>query len=158
VNTSKQIAKHFREIYFGGNWTAINIKDQLQDVTWQLANKKKYSFNTIIALTYHINYYVNGVLKVFQGEDLTIRDKYSFNHPKISSQKDWDFFLEKTYSDAEQFAYQIEQISDNKLCEDFIEKEYGTYYRTLHGIIEHCHYHLGQIVILKKLLLELEKQ
>jgi len=34
---------------------------------------------SIAALTFHINYYVAGVLNVFQGGKLEIRDKYSFD-------------------------------------------------------------------------------
>ena len=38
------------------------------------------------------------------------------------------------------------------LWETFADEKYGHYYRNLHGIIEHTHYHLGQIVLIKKLL------
>ena len=34
---TKQIAKHFREIHFGENWTSSNLKDNLDKVTWQQA-------------------------------------------------------------------------------------------------------------------------
>jgi hypothetical protein len=29
-------------------------------------------------------------------------------------------------------------------------EKYGNYYRNIHGIIEHIHYHLGQIVLIEK--------
>jgi len=48
----------------------------------------------------------------------------------------------------------IEQLPETKLGETFSDEKYGTYYRNLHGIIEHNHYHVGQIVIIKKLLLQ----
>jgi hypothetical protein len=85
MNLTAQIAKHFREIHFGGNWTSVNLKETLKDVTWQQATTKVYSFNTIAALVYHTNYYVNAVLKVFHGASLDAHDKYSFDlPPKIS--------------------------------------------------------------------------
>ncbi|MGN6163930.1 MAG: hypothetical protein ACTHOF_05245 [Flavisolibacter sp.] len=43
-------------------------------------------------------------------------------------------------------------MADSKLDEIFVDEKYGTYYRNLQGIIEHTHYHLGQIVLIKKLL------
>ena len=43
MQLSNQIAKHFREVYFGGNWTCSNLKDQLKDVTWKQATQKIYS-------------------------------------------------------------------------------------------------------------------
>ena len=150
----KQIAKHTREVYFGGNWTCSNLKDNLADVTWQQATTEVYSFNTIAALVYHINYFVGAALQVLQGEPLTANDKYSFDHPPIRSQQDWENLLDKTWADAEHFASLIEQLPESRLWEDFSEGKYGNYYRNIHGIIEHAHYHLGQIVLIKKILLQ----
>lgn len=156
MNLTNQLAKHFREVHFGGNWTASNLKEHLFDVSWQQANTQVYSFNTIAALVYHINYYVGAVLKVFQGEPLNAHDKYSFDHPPILSQEDWDKLLDKTWTDAEHFAGLIEQLPESMLNEIFSENKYGNYYRNIQGIIEHTHYHLGQIVLIKKILLTKE--
>ena len=47
---------------------------------------------------------------------------------------------------------EIEKLGDNKLAEVFAQDKYGTYFRNLMGVIEHAHYHLGQIVIIKKMI------
>ena len=151
-NAPSQISKHLREIHFGGNWTDVNLKDQLADVTWQQATTRVHSFNTIAVLVYHMNYYVRSVTNVLQGNPLDAHDKYSFDLPPITSQADWESLLAKTWSDAETFASLIEQLPESRLWDDFSDNKYGNYYRNLHGIIEHCHYHLGQIVLIKKLL------
>jgi len=148
----EQIAKHLREVYFGGNWTYSNLKDTLADVTWQQAVTQVHSFNTIAALVYHIHYYVNACLKVLQEEPLTAKDKYSFDHPPLLSSADWESLLQTTWSDAELFASLIEQLPEHKLWETMVHEKYGSYYRNFQGIIEHSHYHLGQIVLIKKLL------
>ncbi len=147
-----QIAKHFREIHFGGNWTCSNMKDVLSDVTWQQATTQVQSFNTIATLTFHVNYFVGAALEVLEGKPLNAHDKFSFSHPPIHSQEDWQKLLDKAWADAERFAVLVEQLPENKLWEDFTDKTYGSYYRNIHGIIEHMHYHLGQIVVIKKLL------
>ena len=152
MNLTMQIAKHIREVYFGGNWTAVNLKDNLADVTWQQATTQVHSLNTIDALVYHINYFVNAVLKVLQGGPLDAHDKYSFDLPPISSQQDWEKLLDEMFTNAEKFAGLVEQLPENKLWEDFAGEKYGNYYRNIHGIIEHTHYHLGQIVLIKKIL------
>jgi len=154
MNLTEQIAKHLREVYFGGNWTSSNLKDNLADVTWRQATTQVYSFNTIAILVYHMNYYVSAVLKVLQGEPLTAKDKYSFDLKPIQSKEDWEKMLDKTWTDAENFASLIEQLPESKLWEDFTDKKYENYYRNLHGIIEHIHYHLGQIALIKKMLLK----
>jgi hypothetical protein len=153
MNLTAQIAKQFRNLNFGGNWTCSSLKDHLKDVTWQQATTQVYSINTIATLVYHMNYYVRAVLEVLQGEPLSAKDKYSFDHPPIRSEEDWKNFLDEIWTDAENFATLIEQMPESKLWEDFSEGKYGNYYRNIHGIIEHAHYHLGQIVLIKKILL-----
>ncbi|MEO5946305.1 MAG: DUF1572 domain-containing protein [Chitinophagaceae bacterium] len=152
MSTAAQIAKHFREIYFGGNWTASNYKETLAEISWQQATTKVYNFNTIAVLVFHTNYFVDEVLKVLEGGPLDAHDKFSFDHPAINSKDDWDKMLLKTFTDAEKFAGLVEQLPAELLYETFCDEKYGNYYRNLHGIIEHCHYHLGQIVLLKKIV------
>jgi len=150
--TTTQIAKHFREIHFGGNWTTSNIKDQLSDVTWQEANIKIQNLNTIAALTFHVNYYVDAVGKVLEGGPLVAKDKVSYHYPPITSQADWESMVNKALTDAEKFASLLEKMPDSKMEEIFIDPKYGVYFRHMIGIIEHTHYHLGQIAIIKKLI------
>lgn len=158
MNVTSQIAKHFREIHFGTNWTWSNMKEHLSDVTWQEAITQVHSLNTIATLVYHVNYYVDAVIRVMQGQPLSSSDKHAFSHPPVQSEYDWEKMLEKVWNDAETFATLLEQLPDHKLWENIADEKYGIYYRNLHGIIEHMHYHLGQIVIIKKILREQEHQ
>ena len=89
MNASTQLAKHLREVFFGGNWTVSNVKEQLADVTWQQATTQVQSFNTIATLAFHISYFVSVVTKVLEGGPLEGNDKLSFAHPPINSQEDW---------------------------------------------------------------------
>jgi hypothetical protein len=156
MKLTEQMAQHFREIHFGGNWTSVSLKESLEGVDWQQATAKVESLNTIASLVFHTNYYVSAVLKVLQGEPLHASDKYSFDHPLIESQEDWEKLLNRTWVDAENFGAVIEQLPESKLWETFTDEKYGNYYRNIHGIIEHIHYHLGQIVLIKKLLAQKE--
>lgn len=156
MSITEQIAKQIRDVHFGGNWTSVNLKETMADVSWQQAVSKFGSFNTIATLIYHTNYYVSAVLDVLKGGPLTAKDLYSFDHPPIQSREDWEIMLNKCWDDAEDFARLVEQLPENILWETFSEGNYGNYYRNLQGIIEHTHYHLGQIVLIKKLLRQKE--
>ena len=68
------------------------------------------------------------------------------------NKEDWEKLLAKLFADAETFAGLVEQIPESRLAEIFCDEKYGNYYRNLTGIIEHTHYHMGQIVIIKKIL------
>ena len=96
-------------------------------------------------------------MKVLQGGTLDAKDKYSFEFPPILSPNDWENLLNKTWTDAETFASLAEQLTENKMDETFCDEKYGSYYRNLHGIIDHLHFHLMQIVLIKKILLQIEK-
>jgi hypothetical protein len=147
-----QIAKRIRDVHTGGNWTDSNLKDLLNEITWQQANEKVGSFNTIVALVYHINYFVKAVLDVLRGKPLDAHDKFSFDHPPITSQEDWNHFIDKVFRDAEELASLVEKLPESKMWEDFTHEKYGNWYRNVAGIIEHTHYHLGQIALIKKMV------
>ena len=157
MSLPEQIAKHIRGVYFGGNWTVSCLKENVTDITWQQATRQVYTFNTIATLVYHIHYFVRTVLKVLQGGPLEGNDRYSFDHPPIDSQEDWEQFLKSVWSEAATFADLIEELPESQLWENLADPKYGSYYRNLHGIIEHTHYHLGQIALIKKLLSQVEE-
>ena len=152
MKLAQQIATHFREVHFGGNWTGSSFKKIMEDVTYEQAITKIQDLNTILTLVFHVNYYVAAVLKVFQGEALSAKDELSFKHPQIDSEAEWQAFLAKVWEDAEQFADFVAKLPDECFQKDFTDKKYGNYYRNIYGIIEHTHYHIGQISLLKKIM------
>lgn len=149
------LANRFREVILNGTWVAnTNFKHQLTDSDWKTATSKVGSLNTIAILAQHIHYYINGINTVFKGGTLDIKDTYSFDFIPIKSQIEWETFLKKFWNDAEEFASLIEQMPNEKLNSAFTDEKYGSYQRNIDCMIEHSYYHLGQIVLIKKLLSE----
>ena len=152
MDYTQQIAKHLRDVHFGGNWTAVNLRDKLADVTWQQATARVDAFYSIATLVFHMNYFICATIRVLRGGPLDAKDKFSFDCPPITSQQDWKCLLNKSWEDAEELASLIEGMPESQLAEIFVDEKYGTWYRCLQGPIEHCHYHLGQIAVIKSLL------
>ncbi len=153
MKTSIQLAHRFREVILNGKWIAnTNWQDQLNEVDLKLAVAHVSDLNSIAKLTFHINYYIEGVLQVFEGGSLDIRDKYSFELPQMNTEQEWNALKDNLFSNSEKFANHVEQMSNEKLNEVFVDQKYGNYYRNIEGLIEHSYYHLGQITIIKKLL------
>jgi uncharacterized damage-inducible protein DinB len=149
----EHIAHRLGEVLLSGHWIAnTNLKEQIESVTWKEATQKIDSLNTIAALTYHVNYYLGGILNVFNGGQLEIRDKYSFDLPPIHTEEDWTALVNQYLSNAKQFITHVETMDDTKLDAVFVDEKYGTYQQNIEGVIEHCYYHLGQISLLKKLI------
>jgi len=150
---STDLANRLKEVLLSGKWIAhTNIQAQLQRTSWKLANKKIGSHNSIAELTFHIDYYVGGILNVLKGGDLEIRDKYSFSMSKIESESDWQNLIQSFVKNAQDIVVRIKAIPDSRWSEPFVRAEYGTYERNIEGLIEHSYYHFGQISLLLKLL------
>jgi len=158
MQSTQELAHRFREVILNGTWVAnTNYKHQLTGMDWTIATTKYGSLNTIAILVQHIHYYIIGVKNVFKGGNLEIKDKYSYDFSPIQSQEQWEAFLTRFWNDAEEFASLIEQMPDERMNEVFVDEKYGTYQRNIDGMIEHSYYHLGQIVLIKKILAEPEK-
>ena len=155
MEPSNQLAQRFRELFLNGTWIAnTNYHELLSDVNWQQATQKISSLNTIAILTFHINYYVAGVLQVFEGGSLDIKDKYSFDAPKITSKDDWDTLKSDLLKNVETFAKHIESMSEDLLESTFVDEKYGSYRRNIEGLIEHSYYHFGQLSLILKMVNE----
>lgn len=155
MNIVQQTAARFREVLLNGTWVAnTNYRHQLQDMEVSVANRKIGEANSIALLAQHIHYYLAGVKKVLEGGSLDISDQYSFDFAPIETQQEWNAFLNKFWHDAEVFAQLVEQMDEQNFSNAFVLEKYGNYLRNIDCMIEHAYYHLGQIVLLRKLLLQ----
>jgi len=149
------IANRLREVLLSGKWIAnTNFKDQILSVGWEQAIQKVDNLNTIALLTFHINYYLAGLLNVFTSGKLEIKDKYSFDLPEIKSEKDWNKLVNAFLSNSEMFVNQVEQMDESMLDQPFVEEKYGSYLRNIEGVIEHSYYHLGQVSLIRKMIIQ----
>lgn len=150
---STQLANRLGEVILNGRWIAnTNIKDQIENLDYTIANKQVQSLNTIAILAQHIHYYVSGIKNVFVNGNLEIRDKFSFDFPPITSQKQWKSFQNLFWKDTEELIEHISHLSESELQNPFVDEKYGNYQRNIDGLIEHAYYHLGQIVLIKKMI------
>ncbi len=147
------LANRLREVLLNGHWIAnTNYQEQLYDISWEQATLKIDTLNTIAALTYHINYYLKGLIAAFETSKLEISDKYSFDLPDITEKDDWGKLRSDFLINAALFADKVEQLDTEIFDQPFFDEKYGSYLRNIEGTIEHCYYHLGQIVLIKKMI------
>ena len=148
-----ELARHIRETHFGNNWTDVDMTAVLKDVTWQQAVATPIpDANSIAVLVFHINFYLNYVHKSIKEGVYQFDHEDSFKVPPIQSEADWQALLQKTWDDAEAFAQTVEKLPNSASIYDIIPPFSNSFYKNIQGIVEHTHYHLGQIVLLKKLV------
>lgn len=152
MNRSQTISVRLQEVLLDGIWIAnTNFKAQITSIDWQQATKQVHDLNTIAALTFHINYYLTGLLDAFETGRLDISDKYSYNLSPIKSQLDWDTLVADFLNNAQRFVDVIKHMDDAKFDQPFIDGKYGTFLRNIESVIEHSYYHLGQVVLIRRL-------
>jgi hypothetical protein len=147
-----EIARQGRECFFGKNWTWVNFQETLSGLNRESALRQVHGFNTIATLVYHIGYYFDAQVRVLEGGTLDASDKASFHHPPVDSEADWQQLVDRLFDTARRWIALVEIFDDQKLSETFLEEKYGNWYRNFCGAVEHAHYHLGQIVLIKKMI------
>lgn len=151
--TSAYLANRLSEVWFDGKWVAnTNLREQLLATSWQQATTKVGNLNTVAALAFHLNYYIKGVLDVFHGKDLIIQDRFSFDAPEIQNENDWNEQRDDLFRNASEFFDFVEKMNEEQVHSTFVREQYGSWLRNLDGMVEHNYYHLGQIVLLRKLI------
>jgi hypothetical protein len=99
-----------------------------------------------------MDHYVRAVMERMENKPRTLTHEQSVEEPEIHSEADWQALLERMWANGEKFATAIEHFPEAKLWEVFMAPEYGNGFRNISGVIEHNHYHLGQIVVVKKMV------
>lgn len=149
------MAGRVREVFLDGKWIAnTQYKDLIEGIDWHQATRKVGSLNTVALLTFHVNYYVAGILNVLKGGELEIRDRFSFDMAPIESAADWEELKGKFLADAEALAQACAEMPDAMWDAVFVDAKYGTYLRNIEAMIEHGYYHMGQISLVRKMVLE----
>lgn len=143
------IAQHLVDVHEGDNWTEVNIKNTLQDLTYeQAAMVTPISPNSIAMLVHHLAFYNEVVQQRLLGAYPPIPPSNGFDVPILNSEAQWQELQLKLFTSARSLADSILHYSEDKLFE-MPPTGYNTPYKYLHGLTEHAHYHLGQMVILK---------
>jgi hypothetical protein len=62
--------------------------------------------------------------------------------------------LDRLWKAPNQWLALVEAMPEEQLRQPFDRGKYGNWFRNLCGVVEHVHYHLGQIVLIRKMIRE----
>ncbi|HVT84752.1 MAG TPA: DinB family protein [Chitinophagaceae bacterium] len=151
MNIKSLVAQHIREV-LKGNWSDIFLTDVLHDVTLDEANFIPPSKNSIAMLANHLKFYNDIVILRLQNDNRPVNyDANGFDVPLLDTEKSWQQLKENVLSSFIKLAEEVEAMPEEKLFE-LTPSGSATFYKTLHGVVEHAHYHMGQMMIIKKLI------
>tara|TARA_R110002012_G_scaffold11112_5_gene49899 strand:+ start:176 stop:634 length:459 start_codon:yes stop_codon:yes gene_type:complete len=152
MNESHRIQTLFTDLYHGHPWLDVTLEDTLSRITAAQAHQRPLkSGNTIWEIVNHLIAWRENVLKRVQGEVLETPANNYIKKIEDASEEAWQQTLNALETTQKEWLYFLSTFPEA----DF-EKEYPTnkhsYYKHIHGIIQHDAYHLGQIVLLAKMV------
>jgi uncharacterized damage-inducible protein DinB len=149
---SKRISNLYQSIYNGNPWLEVTLEKTLSDITAEQSYRKiNPNLNTIWEIVNHLIQWRRNILRRVEGETVITPDHNYFVPVLDSSEAAWEQSLQYLEMSQEQWKSFFDNFDDVDF-EKIYPNNNHTYYEHIHGIIQHDVYHLGQIVILKKLL------
>lgn len=137
----------------GNNWTGINAEQALKDISAETATKRINSNHLNIAeLTAHLACWNNVISKRLEGVNYTPTAEEDFPLINQVSDEQWASLQQDFFNSFEILVKALSQKEDDSLEKPIFDGA-SSAYRNVHGQVSHLHYHLGQIVLLKKLVI-----
>ena len=153
MEITRKIAGALLDVFSGGNWTDVDIESILKDVDFQTAKKPvPFTENTIAKILSHLKYSNEIVLARAEGKAASYdNEQKGFAAPGLESDADWQKLVKEAFESAKKLADKIQDFDAEKLDAPIV-KGFSTAYKNFQGVVEHAHYHLGQMVMIKKYL------
>ncbi len=144
-----RIAEQLRRVYEGPSWLGPPLKQLINDINEEQARKRSLaSAHTIWELILHIATWLR-ISRERLWATHTRDAEPSEDWPAMSNS--WQSALSSLESEIYALVEAILDFSDERLPESAPAREPQSFYILLHGVIQHCAYHAGQISLLKKL-------
>ncbi|HUZ58560.1 MAG TPA: DinB family protein [Hanamia sp.] len=152
MKETKRITKLFEDQYNGNPWIDVTIMGALRNITSEQASKKiAPGRNSIWQIVNHIISWRENVLLRVQGNIITTPNNNYFSEIADTSETAWQKALERLENSQHQWVAFLKTFDETRF-EKIYPKNRMSYYEHIHGILQHDAYHLGQIVLLSKLI------
>lgn len=152
MNESQRIQSLFTDLYHGHPWLDVTLEDTLGRITpEQAAQRPIKDGNTIWEIVNHIISWRENVLKRVQGEVLQTPSNNYIERIEDQSDEAWRQTLVALETTQKEWLYFLSTFNEADFNNEYSVNKL-TYYQHIHGIIQHDAYHLGQIVLLAKIV------
>lgn len=152
MKDTDRIIKLFMDLYDGSPWLGVNWIDTLKTVSVEKASIRiAEDRNTIWEILNHVIHWRRNVQQRLQGDTITTPDHNYILPVTDTSSKAWQLTLEEFKLSQQKWLDFIERFDENQFS-NIYPNNHMTYYEHIHGILQHDAYHLGQIVLLAKLI------
>jgi|SRR6185437_10756003 len=152
MKETKCITKLFEDLYNGSPWIDVTIMATLKNISAEQAAKKVTpERNSIWQIVNHMIAWRENVLLRVEGNEVTAPNDNYFSQLEITSETEWQKALDRLANSQAQWINFLENFDESQFDKIYASNKM-TYYEHIHGILQHDAYHLGQIVLLSKLV------
>jgi len=142
----QKLGNILRHTFEKNAWHGLAVMEVLNSIDEQIVHKKFNSTHSIIELVAHMTAW-----RVFVTEELSGNINYKvsqeMNFPVVKS---WQEAVDGLVASQEKLLAQLEKFPAERLS-DVVPNKLYKFFTMLHGIVHHDLYHLGQIVLIKKI-------
>jgi uncharacterized damage-inducible protein DinB len=152
MKESERITRLFRDLYDGNPWIDVTLMGTLRKISAKHAAKKIFpDRNSIWEIVNHLISWRENVLLRVQGNEIAAPNTNYFTPVTDTSDAAWTKVLERLENSQHQWLAFLEGL-DVVSLDHIYPSNKMTYYEHILGILQHDAYHLGQVVILSKLV------
>lgn len=152
MRENARMIKLFTDLYDGDPWLGVNWMDTLKTISAEKAcTRIAEDRNTIWEIVNHVTLWRRNVWRRIQGEVNTTPDHNYILPVTDVSEEAWQRSLQELKDTQQQWLDLLESYDENQYSNIYPNNQM-TYYEHIHGILQHDAYHLGQIVLLSKLM------
>jgi len=151
MSETKRISEQLQSSFYKGAWHGPSVMEALDGVSAkQAATRSIPNAHTIWELVLHTTTWIREVNKMI-AEMSYVQVPEDINFPNVTdeSEASWNKAVESLKRTYQKFEKHVATLKDPAL-EKIPDNTSSTFYRLIHGVIQHNIYHAGQIVLLKK--------
>ncbi len=153
MKETKRLELLFRDLFDGDPWLDVNIMSSLEGIDASLASKRiAEGRNTIWEVVNHLTSWRKNILDRIRGNFIPAPEHNFILPIEDPSDEAWQRDLAELKVSQEEWIRTLKDFREEDLEKAGTGKDKTTFYYYIHGILQHDAYHLGQIVLLKKLL------
>ena len=150
MKTVQQLVTDLDNLQKGDSWLGYNALQVLNGIDASSAASKAYEKgNSIWKLVNHISYWRAFVAKRVKEKRFISSAEEGFSEPLIKDEESWNMTVQHFIQSYEDLRSSIALLKEEEL---FTPLENGqTLYYNINGCILHDAFHLGQVIILKRM-------
>ena len=153
MKETERIEELFKDLFEGDPWLDVNIVSTLEGIDAGLAARRiAEGRNTIWEIVNHITSWRQNILERIRGNFIPAPEHNFILPVKDPSEEAWQNDIAKLKATQVEWEQALKGFKAEDLERTGDPKDKIPFYYYVHGILQHDAYHLGQIVLLKKLL------